>query len=81
MPNADNEPKPGQITSRIIGEFSGWNGETVFELENGQVWQQSRNGLLIAKLTNPKVTIKKAMFSYKLSVEGYNASISVRRIK
>ena len=81
IPNTDSDPEAGQITSRIIGEFKGWNGETVFELENGQVWQQSRNGLLIAKLTNPKVTIKKAMFSYKLSVEGYNASVSVRKIK
>ena len=79
--NADSDPEPGQITSRIIGEFGGWNGETVFELENGQVWQQSSNGLLIVKLTNPRVTIKKARFSYKLSVEGYNASVSVRKIK
>ena len=79
--NADSDPEPGQITSRIIGEFGGWNGETVFELENGQVWQQSSNGLLIVKLTNPKVTIKKARFSYKLSVEGYNASVNVRKIR
>ena len=79
--NADSDPEPGQITSRIIGEFGGWNGETVFELENGQVWQQSSNGLLIVKLTNPRVTIKKARFSYKLSVEGYNASVNVRKIR
>ena len=79
--NADSDPEPGQITSRIIGEFSGWNGETVFELENGQVWQQSSNGLLIVRLTNPKVTIKKTRFAYKLSVEGYNSSISVRKIR
>jgi hypothetical protein len=81
MPNADSDPEAGQITSRIIGEFKGWNGETVFELENGQVWQQSSNGLLIVRLTNPRVTIKKARFSYKLSVEGYNASVNVRKIR
>ena len=81
IPNRDSDPEADQITSRIIGEFKGWNGETVFELENGQVWQQSGNGLLIVRLTNPKVTIKKTRFSYKLSVEGYNASVSVRKIK
>ena len=81
MPIADSDPEAGQITSRIIGEFKGWNGETVFELENGQVWQQSSNGLLIVRLTNPRVTIKKARFSYKLSVEGYNASVNVRKIR
>ena len=81
IPNTDSDPEAGQITSRIIGEFKGWNGETVFELENGQVWQQSSNGLLIVRLTNPKVTIKKARFAYKLSVEGYNSSVSVRKIR
>ena len=81
IPNTDSDPEAGQITSRIIGEFKGWSGETVFELENGQVWQQSSNGLLIVRLTNPKVTIKKARFAYKLSVEGYNSSVSVRKIR
>src|SRR5690606_4924947 len=28
------------IESRIDGEFEGWEGETVFKLLNGQIWQQ-----------------------------------------
>jgi len=26
--------------SRINGEFNGWDGDAVFELENGTKWQQ-----------------------------------------
>ena len=32
------------IQSRILGEFKGWDGYTKFNLENGQVWQQSSAG-------------------------------------
>jgi hypothetical protein len=32
------------VTSRIVGEFSGWSGKTRFVLENGQVFEQRRPG-------------------------------------
>jgi hypothetical protein len=32
---------PSVIESRIDGEFEGWEGDTIFKLENGQIWQQS----------------------------------------
>ena len=32
---------PAVIESQIDGEFEGWEGETVFVLTNGQIWQQS----------------------------------------
>ncbi len=25
-----------------LGTFNGWDGETIFNLDNGQVWQQSQ---------------------------------------
>ena len=31
----------GVIESKINGDFKGWEGETTYELINGQVWQQS----------------------------------------
>ena len=31
----------GVIESQIDGEFQGWDGETIFKLINGQIWQQS----------------------------------------
>ena len=77
---AQVDEEPDQITSRILGEFKGWSGYTEFQLENGQVWKQSSAGLLIVRINNPTVTIKKSFFgTYTLNVEGVNSSIKVRR--
>jgi len=79
---AQVEDEADQITSRILGEFKGWSGYTKFQLENGQIWQQSSEGLLIVRINNPTVTIKKSFFgTYNLNVEGVNSTIKVRRIQ
>ena len=72
---AQVEDQTDQITSRILGEFKGWSGYTEFQLENGQVWKQSSEGLLIVRINNPTVTIKKSFFgTYNLNVVGVNSS-------
>ena len=79
---AQVEDETNQITSRILGEFKGWSGYTKFQLENGQIWQQSSEGLLIVRINNPTVIIKKSFFgTYNLNVEGVNSTIKVRRIQ
>ena len=78
----ENLSEPEEINSRILGVFNGWSGETTFELENGQIWKKSGNGFLSANVNNPKINIKKgALGSFTLSVEGFNSSIKVKRIK
>jgi len=69
--------------SRIVGEFSGWTGETEFELENGMVWRQVENTtFFIPPMENPVVTIKPSfMSSWKLSVEGHNSATRVERVR
>ena len=79
---AQVEDEVDQITSRILGEFKGWSGYTKFQLENGQIWQQSSEGLLIVRINNPTVIIKKSFFgTYNLNVESVNSTIKVRRIQ
>ena len=79
---AQVEDETDQITSRILGEFKGWSGYTKFQLENGQIWQQSSEGLLIVRINNPTVSIKKSFFgTYNLNVEGVNSTVKVRRIQ
>ena len=79
---AQVEDEANQITSRILGEFKGWSGYTKFQLENGQIWQQSSEGLLIVRMNNPTVIIKKSFFgTYNLNVESVNSTIKVRRIQ
>lgn len=69
--------------SRVVGEFSGWTGDTEFELENGMVWRQAEDAtFFIPPVENPVVTIRPGvMSSWILSVEGYNSSTRVERVK
>jgi len=71
------------IRSRLMGSFSGWDGETVFELENGMVWQQAESGTFsVATMENPEVRIRSGMFgSWQLQVDGYNRRIRVERVR
>ena len=32
---------PSAIETEIEGDFNGWDGETIFKLANGQIWQQA----------------------------------------
>ena len=68
------------ITTRILGEFSGWTGKTVFALENGQTWQQRRRGRWKTSLVNPEVVLSRNFTgAYELSVVG-GKTTGVKRI-
>jgi hypothetical protein len=71
------------ISSRIVGKFSGWDGQTVFKLENGMIWAQTdKDKFYIKELENPAVLIDPKMFgSWQLSVEGHDAECRVERIQ
>lgn len=69
------------IESRIDGEFNGWEGETIFKLVNGQIWQQSTYAYKYVYKYGPKVLIYKSGAGYKMQVEGVDGTISVTRLK
>ena len=70
------------ISARIDGEFSGWDGSTYFPLDNGQTWKQVGSGRAVFSASSPKVTIRRAAHgTYRLSVEGLNRTVRVKRIK
>ncbi|HYK89115.1 MAG TPA: hypothetical protein VE398_10115 [Acidobacteriota bacterium] len=69
------------LESKIDGEFHGWSGKTPFALVNGQIWQQSSNGLTHHYAHSPKVLIYRSGSGIKMSVEGMQDSIFVKRIK
>jgi hypothetical protein len=73
---------PDEIESRLIGEFTGWRGNTTFRLENSQVWRQAEEGRLVFRSTAPLITIRRGAFgTYRLGVEGINRSVRVRRLE
>lgn len=70
------------IRSRIPGEFLGWDGETIFELENGQVWRQLDSTRLGMRVVDAEVEISRGILgSFYLSVEGFNRRVRVERIE
>ncbi|MEO6799103.1 MAG: hypothetical protein ABI178_04130 [Rhodanobacter sp.] len=68
------------VTSRIAGEFNGWQRGTTMTLQNGQKWRVSDDSSLTVRksLFNPEVSVKPGfMGSWVLKVEGYNTSAQV----
>jgi hypothetical protein len=78
-PARHDEPK--LIESTLPGHFTGWSGETVFTLANGQVWKQAERGSFEANLTDPPVVIKRLMFGYLLTLPGQSATVFVKRVQ
>jgi len=69
------------IESTIVGDFSGWDGDTTFTLDNEQVWKQSQYSYVYHYAYRPKVLIYDDGYTYKLSVVGVAEHIPVVRIK
>jgi len=68
------------IESGIKGPFTGWDGKTVFELENGQVYQQRRQGKWRTSITDPRVRIRKNFLGmFEMEIDGH--SIGVKRLR
>ena len=71
---------PEVIQSRIVGPFTGYNGRTIFTLENGQRWAQSqRDSMYFPKVESPPVLIVKGTFGYRMYVAG-GGDIRVQRV-
>jgi hypothetical protein len=62
---------PEIINSRIVGPFTGYNGRTIFTLENGQRWAQSqRDTAYYPKMDSPGVIIVKKGWGYRMYIAG-----------
>ncbi|MBK7908676.1 MAG: hypothetical protein IPJ78_19300 [Gemmatimonadetes bacterium] len=69
------------IESRIDGEFSGWDGETVFKLANGQIWQQASYAYKYHYAFSPKVLIYRSGAGFRMKVDGVDGEIAVRQLR
>ena len=80
---SDPEDDERPIVSRLIGKFDGWDGQTVFKLENGMIWVQAdKDKFFVREIENPEVTISPGIFSaWYLTIDGYNSKCKVRRIQ
>jgi hypothetical protein len=69
-----------QVRSRIDGEFEGTDDEVVYQLQNGQVWQQVGYRYRYRYRYSPRVTIDATGSSGVMTVDGFGAVIKVRRL-
>jgi hypothetical protein len=69
------------IETCIDDDFEGWDGETIFKLCNGQIWQQSEYAYTYHYAYRPDVIIYKSGSGYRLKVEGVAETIGIVRIK
>jgi len=74
-------PSAEVIESQIDGEFSGWEGETIFKLTNGQIWQQAAYAYTYTYKYRPNVLIFRSGGGYQMQVEGMDSRIRVTRLK
>ena len=79
------EEKEQQVrfTATVVGKFTGWEGRTVFTLDNGQVWRQQGSDVYATKSQeNPAVLLYKAKSGHwRLQLIEEGAWITVVRIK
>jgi hypothetical protein len=65
----------------MAGDFTGWDGGTVFQFTNGQLWRQASFGTLYHFQRSPKVTLVATGSGWRLQVAGVPQSIYVRRLR
>lgn len=70
-----------EVESRIDGTFTGWEGNTVFVLTNGQIWQQSRYSYWYHYAYRPEIEIFDKGFGRELRLVGHDNSVRVQRIR
>ncbi len=69
------------IESTISGEIEGWDGETMFKLDNGQIWQQAEYDYTYFYAYRPDVTIYQTSAGCRMKVEDETETVLVKRIK
>ncbi len=69
------------IETKIDGEFEGWEGETIFKMMNGSIWQQSSYAYTYHYAYMPDVIIYHKVGSYYMKVDGVDDEIQVRQIR
>ncbi len=69
------------VESTLAGDFEGWSGETIFKLDNGQIWEQAEYAYTYSYSYRPEVTIYQVRGGCRMKVQDEDETILVRRIK
>ena len=69
------------VESTISGEIEGWDGDTIFKLDNGQIWKQAAYDYTYFYAYRPEVTIYQTSAGCRMKVEDETETVLVKRIK
>ncbi len=69
------------IENTISGDIEGWDGDTIFKLDNGQIWQQAAYDYTYFYAYRPEVTIYQTSAGCRMKVEDETETVLVKRIK
>ena len=66
--------------SKIANDFRGCNGDSIYRLVNGQIWQQTQYRYEYHYAYRPEARIVEEGGRYLLYVDGLSAPVAVRRV-
>lgn len=69
------------VESRLVGDFEGWEGDTVVTLLNGQVWQQVEFYYHYHYAFMPNAVVFQSNGIYKMLVDGVPKAVAVVRLR
>lgn len=82
VPKPVIKDEPDKIEAHLTNKISGWRKGTLFNLDNGQVWQCIDTDRDDSELDRPAVTIRRNFFGhYFMDLAGSGVSVQVTRIK
>jgi hypothetical protein len=79
----EDSPK-GEIEfeARLVGDFKGWTGKTVFKLDNGQVWRQRSASTYRYKGADTRVRFEQNwMGGWEMEVLSTGKSVLVKKLR
>jgi hypothetical protein len=65
----------------IVSDFNGFDGESIFEFQNGQRWKQAAYAYAYHYAYRPEAVVVDGIDGVILSVEGMDETVQVRRLK
>ena len=70
------------IRTRIVGKFNGWQGKTLFVLENGQTWRQRSAGRYFYRAESPEVELfKNRLGFWELRILATGKTVKISRYR
>ena len=74
-------PALSSIESKVDGSFEGWQGDTIVELVNGEVWKQAEYYYQYHYAYMPKALVYRDGEGYKMRVKGIKRGVRVVRVR